>query len=487
MGQQVICSPLAPGHQTPADEVKIGAKDGEKIDALKDASTETHGDAKTAVVKDAIRPDAAPLPKNKSGAQLASEVIDSTKSIMESAMADTKMSMKEFRAGFGKLASDGLSAVKAGVHEAKAGVYEASADLKKQLTDQMDLALASSDNTAINDLLDSAMSNSLLGKAAPASLKRAAEQTAKRQLKDAISSEDPKRLKGALVAATRLNATELPEFEEAALKYKSVRKMPAGWDMSKMVMHRKGDKMVAKMELNDSAARAKFQALLDLTYRDVYTRDRKGGKVPDRLELVRVSAVTNDDLWADYMARREVIRQEIHADSADFERYEVDTSAGGSPSAGESAESISNSLALDFSEPLLPDVNEVFLFHGTHESAADAITTKNFRINLAGSHTGSLLGRGLYLAENSTKSDEYTVATGKGERHLLLCRVVLGRVHYTAEVKPDARACEEVCQKGRFHSVLGDRKLCRGTFREFVVFDEEQIYANYVLTYRRIL
>merc|ERR1712094_158231 len=50
----------------------------------------------------------------------------------------------------------------------------------------------------------------------------------------------------------------------------------------------------------------------------------------------------------------------------------------------------------------------------------------------------------------------------------------------------DPRQCEEACLRGKFHSVLGDRRKCRGTFREFVVFDEDQVYANYILAYTRV-
>jgi len=89
------------------------------------------------------------------------------------------------------------------------------------------------------------------------------------------------------------------------------------------------------------------------------------------------------------------------------------------------------------------------------------------------------------LAENGSKSDEYTRPLPNGDRHLLLCRALLGRVFYNDKKDADPRACEDACLRGRFNSVLGDRRKCRGTFREFIVFDEEQVYANYILTYRR--
>ncbi|CAJ1452807.1 unnamed protein product [Effrenium voratum] len=87
-----------------------------------------------------------------------------------------------------------------------------------------------------------------------------------------------------------------------------------------------------------------------------------------------------------------------------------------------------------------------------------------------------------------TSGDEYTSPLADGVRHLLVCRVALGRVHYTdAKEDADPRGCEDACLKGKYHSILGDRKKCRGlpfpdgTFREFVVFDEEQTYVNYIL------
>jgi len=308
-------------------------------------------------------------------------------------------------------------------------------------------------------------------------------------LKAAITSQSPKQLKGALVAARRLNATQVAEFTQAAQKYKELKKLPSGFDVERMVLHRKGNRMVAKMEVNEASVKAKFQRLLDLTHRKVYTRDRLGQPVPERLELVSVSTVTNDDMWADYMARRETVRQELAEDPKGFEPYEVDTVAKAVPefaAAGEAADTIAEALASDFAEPLLREANEVFLFHGTSAEAADKITTGYFNINLAGSSAGTLYGRGVYLADNATKSDEYSRPTASGYRHLLLCRATLGKVFYTDAKDADPRACEAACLKGNFHSVLGDRRKCRGTFREFILFDEEQVYPNYILRYRRI-
>jgi len=353
------------------------------------------------------------------------------------------------------------------------------------LVGQMDSALASSDNKRINSILDSAMAGTALGANAPESMRRAASQVATRQLTEAIASEDPKQLKGALVAAKRLNATEVPAFNVAVEKYKEIKKLPPGWDVKNMVLQRVGDRMVAKMDVGDPKIQENFQRLLNLTHRKVYTRDRLGQPVPDRLELVSVTTITNEDLWGDYMARRETIRREVQADGGDFSQYTVDTQAESEEAP--SAASITTSLAEDFAQPLMAEVNEVFLFHGTSAAAADAIATGNFKVNLAGSNAGTLYGRGVYMAENATKSDEYTrERPGDQLRYLLLCRTLLGRAYYSDTKETDPRQCEEACLRGKFHSVLGDRRKCRGTFREFVVFDEDQVYPNYILAYKRI-
>ncbi|CAJ1337465.1 unnamed protein product [Effrenium voratum] len=297
-------------------------------------------------------------------------------------------------------------------------------------------------------------------------------------------------LRNRLPSAALLGRAPVPGWfaERFASEPQAIRKLPVGWDVNLMVLNREGARMVAQLQLDDPSVCARFQRLLDLTHRKVYTRDRMGQPVPERLRLLTVAAVTNDESWGNYAARREAIRREIDADISGYTRYDVDTMARSSDAesdAGESAESIALALAEDFASPLMQEVNEVFLFHGTSAANAEKIKTHDFRINLAGSNAGSLYGRGIYLAENCTKSDEYTSPLADGVRHLLVCRVALGRVHYTDAKDADPRGCEDACLKGKYHSILGDRKKCRGTFREFVVFDEEQTYVNYILTYRR--
>ncbi|CAJ1415001.1 unnamed protein product [Effrenium voratum] len=72
---------------------------------------------------------------------------------------------------------------------------------------------------------------------------------------------------------------------------------------------------------------------------------------------------------------------------------------------------------------------------------------------------------------------------------LILCRVTCGLQagglleHTLANDvlirKPDS------CLKKEFHCVLGDREKVRGTFREFIVFDNDQVYPEYIVWYER--
>ncbi|CAE7198349.1 unnamed protein product, partial [Symbiodinium pilosum] len=98
--------------------------------------------------------------------------------------------------------------------------------------------------------------------------------------------------------------------------------------------------------------------------------------------------------------------------------------------------------------------------------------------------TGTLYGRGTYLAESITKADEYAKAA-EGEYAMLLVRALGGRVRYCDEVEPDAEDLTRSCIEGPFDCVLGDRKKCRGTYREFVFFDTENLYPEYIVIYKR--
>jgi len=136
-------------------------------------------------------------------------------------------------------------------------------------------------------------------------------------------------------------------------------------------------------------------------------------------------------------------------------------------------------------DPIDPSINEFYLFHGTNPKAAMQITDADFRMDLAGSHAGTLYGRGIYFAESSSKSDEYAEEDERKWNPMLVCRVTLGRFIYTDEEYPDTGQLVRQCTKGESHSVLGDRQKCRNTFREMIIYDKDQAYPEFIVWYSR--
>merc|ERR1712023_383506 len=191
----------------------------------------------------------------------------------------------------------------------------------------------------------------------------------------------------------------------------------------------------------------------DHSFRKKFTRDRKDGAVPDRLLVTRGQRCQNVQNWVEYSRRRWEIRGELKADKGLTKSIENVKTAGVLPRA--------DRFQLD------SDANEEFLFHGTNDSAAEGITRGDFLVNLAGSNAGTLYGRGVYLAESCSKSDEYSAENSDGMRCMLLCRTTLGNVLYCDAVRPPVDYLVHLCVNGPFHSVLGDREKARGTFREF--------------------
>jgi hypothetical protein len=216
-----------------------------------------------------------------------------------------------------------------------------------------------------------------------------------------------------------------------------------------------------------------FQQLFDNSLRKKFTRDRRDGMgVPDRLLVTRGYRCQNVQNWVEYSRRRWQIKEEIHARSDLPRSIDNLKTAGVFPS--------EDLYHLD------SDAHEEFLFHGTNDEAAASITKGDFLVNLAGSNAGTLYGKGVYLAESVSKSDEYTKENAQGERCILVCKATLGAVNYTDEVAPDVDALVESCTKGPYHCVLGDREKCRGTYREIIVYDDDQVYPEYVIWYKRV-
>lgn len=215
--------------------------------------------------------------------------------------------------------------------------------------------------------------------------------------------------------------------------------------------------------------------------------NRNRAPVPTGYELVRAEHNRNTPIWQTYATTRAAIKQECSSGYVPFERFRP-----------------SSALEVEGTEALEEGVNEWRLLHGTSNlEACKGICASNFRLKLAGTGatwkdagkaTGTpLYGFGVYLAESITKADEYTVPIigglpiDEGCCAVLVCRVVGGLCRVVDTNEFDTQALRRDVFDGPYHSVFGDRvaKLNK-PFREIVVYDNAQIFPEFILYYRQL-
>jgi len=233
----------------------------------------------------------------------------------------------------------------------------------------------------------------------------------------------------------------------------------------------------------DAASVAMFQSLFDETYMNRWTRDRMKHNpdmpyVPGSYRVVKAQRSENSKVWREYGVRRaDLIAQRLEtpkeedrfAEYTDIKSAEAWVKHGGV-----------------LADRMKPECNEWYVFHGTNEKAAKTICAEDFKFSLAGGATGTLYGRGIYFSESIPKADEYAKPHADGIYTVLLCRVVGGNCLYTEELEPDPEKLLESCIEGPYDCIIGDRTRTRGTFREFVFYDTENFYAEYMIQYERI-
>ena len=213
-----------------------------------------------------------------------------------------------------------------------------------------------------------------------------------------------------------------------------------------------------------------MQEILDNTFKNKVTRDRKDGQpLADRFVAVQCIRSEHPELWDRYAQRRQVVSACGHSD---FTTPKTMTASDG--------------LAARCTDVSVGNpANQAYLLHGTNPTSAVAILANSFTVDFAGKSAGTMFGPGIYLAESSTKGDEYARDDAGGEYDglyaLLVCKAVLGK-SYVTEQPGDFR---DPVLSGDFGHVLGDREKAVGTFREFIFFHAESIYPEYAVFYRR--
>mmetsp|Transcript_93997 Transcript_93997/g.215048 ORF Transcript_93997/g.215048 Transcript_93997/m.215048 type:complete len:269 (-) Transcript_93997:86-892(-) len=203
------------------------------------------------------------------------------------------------------------------------------------------------------------------------------------------------------------------------------------------------------------------------------TWDRQG-HVPQGFDVVRLQQISKS-VWCNaYMMR---LQQVLQVRGHDMSSAAV-------------CQSISTA---DFAERLLSEASqgsivsgsEGVLFHGTKPSSIAGILSRGFDPALC---DFGLAGRGFYFAESITKADEYTECGNDGLCCVLVCRVLLGKIKACAEQRltvTQRQALEDTCTSKEYDSVMLDRERCRGTYREFVVYDTARCLPLCVVWYER--
>lgn len=316
-----------------------------------------------------------------------------------------------------------------------------------------------------------------------------------RELQDATASPTEDSLKAALRTAltdpdlVSIGSCDGAAYKEAVKAFRDVLSLPLVPDKEQLVkLVTQGHSDVVRKNLDSKLLQTAFQMLFDMTHRGVRTKDRRTS-LPKRLLVKEVVVVQNSENLFRYIRRRERIRKELASVT-----QTLSLGLLGNPQVCKTFEMLPDGRQFHTvwqevdeltSNVIDPDINEFYLFHGTTAESAAAITEGDFRLDLAGTNAGTLYGRGVYFAECASKSDEYAKADSRGLLPMLVCRVTLGRVLYTAEEYPKTAPLVKQCTTGTHHSVLGDREKCRGTFREMIVYDKDQAYPEFVVWYAR--
>jgi len=128
---------------------------------------------------------------------------------------------------------------------------------------------------------------------------------------------------------------------------------------------------------------------------------------------------------------------------------------------------------------------DAYLLHGTNPSSAMSILKTGFVLDHAGSSRGTMFGNGIYTAECSSKSDEYGHDDGgntyPGLRALLVCKAFVGHPLVVDSPGDHTTKAKEL----GYDCVCGDRESKVHTYREFIFFDEAQLYPEFTVIYRR--
>lgn len=286
-----------------------------------------------------------------------------------------------------------------------------------------------------------------------------------------------------LLQARRLGLPEvgLPEaVKERQHSYSMSMTPPSDWDLGGMKLEH--GNTVGTVSVKSSEHKA-LQELLQSTCCRKSGRSPERSMVPSHLELVHGVRIQNWQTWAEFQAQQEAIADDLKSMKSDGKK--VNTEVTGLKTV---------KFLEELRTPLQEDANTVWLFHGLSDEAIDLIGESGFDIDRAGVQAGTMYGRGVYLSECCSRADEVLSTLGQDGLHaMLVCRVTLGNVLVDTSTLPDMAQIVRSCMEGKYHSVLADScastprgKIDPPASREFIVYNKDQVYPEFMLVYRRV-
>lgn len=245
--------------------------------------------------------------------------------------------------------------------------------------------------------------------------------------------------------------------------------LPDHWMIEDVVNRKTVHKIVPVTSVHDKRG---LQALCDASFKRVLTRDRKPDdeapdeeEMPYRLEIVQVFRSEHAELHARY---EKYIRE-----GRKNKRFEIKNQFRVK----------THGISRMHDSQLM--MGDSYLFHGTNPSSAISILQTGFILDHAGTTTGTMYGPGIYMAECSSKSDEYSRDDGGNNypslHAILVCRCYVGKPLVVDSAGPHV----DTAREQGLDCVCGDREAKAGTYREFVFFNETQVYPEYAIIYRR--
>jgi hypothetical protein len=243
---------------------------------------------------------------------------------------------------------------------------------------------------------------------------------------------------------------------------------------------------LVKCEVEDKDELVALQELMDKT------AVSEPGKHHPKLQIEWVVRVEDWHMWDEYRRSISYIA-DIRGDAA-CASNNADVLATTISGTAEKVPLTTRCLPKSWAGRLEGEANEAYLWHATPRAIAEKIQEHDFDTHKSGTANGQVLGRGIYLAESPSLSDEYAVKGPQGRYCMLLVRAVLGKVHATRRFSKwrgkklvMTTFTTKLVKKGECDSVIGDRALGnRKGIREYCVANNTQLYPEYLILYNRL-